>query len=865
MTTRSHSVRSGAVDPARAMDEANRALDLANTVPSRAIPVAADALAAAKRAGAAEAAAVAEQAWGNALLHGGEVSAALRHLRRSVAHATAAGHAALAGAAAIKVAFALVQRGQASAGLHEIDAAVAGLRGTDRARARAQRGIIKYLLGDHDGALSDLDTALAELRAADDRPHVQRALINRGIVLAERHEFAAAHADLVEADGLARALGRHLALGMIAQNLGYVELLRGDVPAALAAFDQAETSMVEHGGQPALVLWDRAELLLSVGLVAEARQAAERAVEGFAKENRRLMVPVIRMQLAHAAFLDQDWAEAVRCARLAGREFTRQRRPAWAAQARLTAARARLAAGGRAGAGMDSVVETLTAAGWIAASVEARLVAGGEVHLAAAARVRRRGPVTLRARGWYAEALLRQSKGDVSGAAGAVRTGLRLLDEHSTALGAADLRVHSAVHRRELAALGLRMALADGRPARVFEWAERGRASRLWRAARPPHDPELAELLSRLRSTAVEISRVEGRNARLTARQVELERQIRDHVRLRPGTAVPTEPVSPASLDLGDAALVEFVRLGDALHAVTVVDGTVRLRALGSVATVVDLVDRLPFALHRLASPQVLAASRDAAASLLRTTADRLDALLLRPLPEVADRPLVIVPTGPLHSVAWSTLPSCQGIPVTVSPSATLWHSIGDEPDAPTSFAVAAGPGLPGAEQEAVAVAAIHGVKALVGADATVHSVLSAVDSSEVVHLAAHGKLTAENPLFSELLFHDGPLVVHDIEQLGTAARTVVLAACDSGRSAVRAGDELLGLAAAFIGHGTAHLVASVIPVPDAQTKPLMVAFHRFLAAGDRPAHALARAATAVDDTDPATLAATAGFVCLGR
>jgi tetratricopeptide (TPR) repeat protein len=874
------------VEPNPAMTQATEAMRLADTTPGRAIPVARDALRAGRRSGDTHAAALAEQAWGHSLLQGGEVNAAIGHLRRSARQAEQAGAATLASSATIKLAFALVQRGRADAGLGQIDAAVRDLNGIEQARARAQRGVIKYLVGRHEEALADLETALHELRVAGDRPHVQRALVNRGIVLAERHQFAAAIASLREAEQLATELGRHLSLGAIAQNIGYVEIRRGDVPAALAALDHAEQCMKKHGGQVALVLWDRAELLLSVGLVSEARQAAEQAVVGFEHDHRRLMVPTVRLQLAHAAFLDQDWPSAVHYARLAEREFAKQGRAEWAALARLAGLRARLAADETSRVNpraVESMVGTLISAGWPPVRVEARLAAAevarrrGESsrrrdYLRDVALTRRRGPAALRARGWYAEALLRLEAGDQRGADKAVRVGLHILDEHGAALGAADLRAHSAVHRRELASLGLRLALRDGRPARVLEWAERGRASRLYRRpARPPADPELATLLENLRATAREIASVSdtgGRvTARLTSRQVELERQIRDYVRLRPGSHVPPSKPVPAHAigeALGDRALVEFVQLQGVLHVLTIADGRLRLRDLGPLEPVAYRIGQLPFALRRLANPR----SRDghtAATRLLRGTAEELDELLLRPLPEVAERPLVIVPTGVLHGVPWSRLPSCKGRPISVSPSTTLWYNIEDRQlRTPRSVTVAAGPKLLGARSEAMAVAEIHGTSALVDDRATAHAVLDRLADADLAHLAAHGRLFPDNPLFSQLLFHDGPLLVHDIEQLPRTPRTVVLAACNSGESIVCAGDELLGLAATFIASGTAHLIASVLCLPDAATAPLMIDFHRQLSRGHAPAEALA-AVTAAADGEPTSIAAAAGFICLGR
>jgi CHAT domain-containing protein len=127
-----------------------------------------------------------------------------------------------------------------------------------------------------------------------------------------------------------------------------------------------------------------------------------------------------------------------------------------------------------------------------------------------------------------------------------------------------------------------------------------------------------------------------------------------------------------------------------------------------------------------------------------------------------------------------------------------------------------------------------------------------------------HGRLSADNPLFSSLQLADGPLMVYDLEQLPRVPPTVVLAACDSGRHVVYAGDELLGLAATFLAKGAQQLVASVMPVPDAATAPLMVALHERLAAGLAPANALAAAQQTVRRGGPAEMAAAAGFVCVG-
>jgi CHAT domain-containing protein len=171
---------------------------------------------------------------------------------------------------------------------------------------------------------------------------------------------------------------------------------------------------------------------------------------------------------------------------------------------------------------------------------------------------------------------------------------------------------------------------------------------------------------------------------------------------------------------------------------------------------------------------------------------------------------------------------------------------------------------LAGARGEADAIAAIHRTTPLTGDGATVEAVARALDGAAVAHLATHGRVNQDNPLFSALRFADGPLMVHDLHTVGRAPHTVVLAACDVGRPVVRAGDELLGLSAALLAQGTGQLVAPVISVLDVETAPLMVAFHRLLAAGRPAAVALACAQQDLAGRHPTGLAEVAPFVCVG-
>jgi CHAT domain-containing protein len=202
---------------------------------------------------------------------------------------------------------------------------------------------------------------------------------------------------------------------------------------------------------------------------------------------------------------------------------------------------------------------------------------------------------------------------------------------------------------------------------------------------------------------------------------------------------------------------------------------------------------------------------------------------------------------------------------VTVSPSAAIWRRIASRPGQRRArITLAAGPGLPEALREVEQLqAAYAGAECLTGGQATVAAVMEALERSDLVHLAAHGRFRADNPLLSSLALHDGPLTVYDLEAVERVPDCLVLSACDAGLSEVRPGDELMGLAAALFALGTRTLVAAVAPIPDGETRPLALGLHEALRAGHSPAEALALAAGRSDRTSRADATARS-FVCFG-
>ncbi len=832
-----------------------------------------------------------ERALGIAAMNLSEIEAALTHLRAAVAAGRRAGARHAVGEARMSLASALVLRGQAGHALREMEAALPDLEGVQAARARVQRAAILQELGRDDAALDELRRGLPVLRQAGEVEWAARALSNRSLIHAGRRAFAAAEADLMDARRLCLDHDLDLLAAFAEQNLGWVKASRGDVPASLRHYDAADERYRRHGLVEASLLVDRAEVLLSVRLLDEARATAEAAVDAYRRQKRNVHLPEAQLLLSTVALVQGDTVVAGDSAIAAIRGFRRLGRTNSLALARYAHLQAVVAADPDSGdpARAARVSDELAAVGWKIPALEARVLAGrialgqgrratAAKHLSMASRARFAGPADARARAWLAEGLLRRADGRRSAALSALRAGLRVVQDHQATLGATELRAHVSVLRGALARWGLRMALEDHDPRRALWWAERGRASALQtRPAQPPENPELARDLADLRSTVAEIeqTRSEGRSAdALVQRQVLLERRVRDRCRTLNAAAGDQprrlgESVADLIAPLGDAALVEYVEVDGHVHAVTVADGRVRLHALGAADAVPQTLAHVPFALHRLAERRVARAGREAAAAaVLRRAATVIDDLLLRPLQrEVGDRPLIVVPTGALQSLPWSLLPSCRGRPTTVSPSATIWHQAVTRPppSAQASVVVVAGPGLPGAVTEAAAVAELHPHATLLsGHAATASAVTACVDGAALLHLAAHGNVRSDNALFSSVTLADGPLTVYELERLTRAPHHVVLAACDTGRPHMVAGEEVLGFGAALLGGGTATLVAPVVPVPDAATVPLMRAYHEFLRAGRAPCEALAAAQADLDPEDTVSWAAAAAFICLG-
>ncbi|HEX7976685.1 MAG TPA: CHAT domain-containing tetratricopeptide repeat protein [Anaerolineales bacterium] len=213
-------------------------------------------------------------------------------------------------------------------------------------------------------------------------------------------------------------------------------------------------------------------------------------------------------------------------------------------------------------------------------------------------------------------------------------------------------------------------------------------------------------------------------------------------------------------------------------------------------------------------------------------------------------RRLVIVPHGPLHYLPFQALHDGQsylleGREVSYLPGASfLRYSREARPSGQGLLCVGHSyqGRLPYTLQEASAIAGMWPGQAMLEEQATLAQFRAAAPGPRLLHLAAHGDFRPDNPLFSGLALADGWLTTLDVFNLRLNASLVTLSACQTGRSVVGGGDELLGLMRSFLAAGAASLVSTLWAVEDHSTARLMQAFYQNLAAGQTKGAALQQA-----------------------
>jgi tetratricopeptide (TPR) repeat protein len=838
------------------------------------------------------------QALGIATREMGDVAQAVRYLRAALAAATSCGDERRADVEA-SLGITLAYAGRSKEGLRHLDVALSQASGVPAARIRLRRGNLLGILGRTSEAIEEHRRAARTLGSAGDSLWEARALSNLGLALIHRGDAPRAEDALTRAEALLADAGQTFEAANVRSNRGLVASLYGQVPEALAHYDAAEKMYADAGVRSAELSEVRCSAFLAVGLYDDALRHGQEAVGLLRSQGASAAYRADALvRTAEAALAAGDPQIARAYATEAVRLFRRQGRGRGETLARLTIVRARFASGERSRRLLSDAANLAAAADRhrMAEAVEAHLLTGqvalalgdaaaANPHLLRTARARYRGSAQNRVIGWHAAALRAEAAGSRRAIFEACERGLQVIDAYQLTLGAVEMRAAATAHGTALTEIAVRAALAADDPLVLLRWTER------WRArtfaippARPPDDNEFAAELAMLRQITRNISQatVEGRPVGALERERRrLEDEVRGHVLRTSGSAAKAD-AEHLDMDrilaaLGETRLVEIVRLEDRIHVLVATSAGVRHHVAGTWDAAVRADQSSRFVLRRIAYRTMPHPVNDTGRGLrpdlaqmglatLETLGTRLQEQILgAAVDDLGDGPLVIVPPAALHPVPWGLLPALADRAVTVAPSALAWlHARGIEPPSDRTVTVVVGPGLKGAEAEAVALADRYAdAEILTAGVATAEKVLVSLEGRWLAHIAAHGTFRPDNPLFSSLLMSDGPLTVHDLQRLGRAPYRIVLSCCDSGVTASAGADELLGLIAALGQLGTAGVLAPVVPVNDAATVQLSLALHERLAAGATAAEALRDARLSTGD-DPCSYATARAYVAFG-
>lgn len=238
----------------------------------------------------------------------------------------------------------------------------------------------------------------------------------------------------------------------------------------------------------------------------------------------------------------------------------------------------------------------------------------------------------------------------------------------------------------------------------------------------------------------------------------------------------------------------------------------------------------------------------------LKEVLSRLNTYLISPFStELAEaRVVTIIPSGNLYYVPWGALlEECNDSLLFLS-TRYNWHVMtsaellkciqrretGALPAQPGSLVLVGNPegtNLPSSEEEVAAISSVYpNSLTLTGSQATEAQVITAAPASEVLHLATHCRLDAQDPWQSYIQLassaeSDGRWSVAEISgQSWSSMQLVALSGCESALGGSRPGLEFESVAKAFslAMEGPPSIVATLWPVEDVSTKQLMVSFY---------------------------------------
>lgn len=298
-----------------------------------------------------------------------------------------------------------------------------------------------------------------------------------------------------------------------------------------------------------------------------------------------------------------------------------------------------------------------------------------------------------------------------------------------------------------------------------------------------------------------------------------------------------------------DTMMVEFYNDGQAVWAFTLVRGSIEVHQL---PLKLEDLNRLlaQFQLNR--GTALKFGPQDPALVNLTQHADRILRKLYRLLIEPWEHhrngknQLVFVPYGALHYLPFHLLHDgisylIEEHEIVILPASGLATlAAPSRPPGALVLAHSFQGRLPHTLREGQVVHQLFGGQLRTEQDA--NRIALQTQTTQILHIAAHGKYRLDQPELSYIQLEDGQLYADDLLQQDLSYELVTLSACETGRANVAGGEELIGLGRGILYAGAGALVLSLWPVPDMTTVILMESMYQALRRGDSKAAALREA-----------------------
>ncbi|MCA9994359.1 MAG: CHAT domain-containing protein [Anaerolineales bacterium] len=746
------------------------------------------------------------------------------------------------------------------------------------ALALHNRGTCFEQLGRYDEAIAAYTQAETTYQLLDMREPLGHVRNNRGLVLLSLGQARAALDAFTAAAAIYTAEGSSFSLARTWTNLGETRLLLGDYQQSLALFDQAhqffqqQDALAEHH----ILLLGRAKAYLALNLFSQAQAAYQEVEEllrsaGMAHHHAQALWG---LGMAHRA--QQQFDEAATALAAANDAFAAVGNQPLQVSVLLEQAALEAVQGNR-GVALQQAQQALALTSdhhWPIQTFFTRLrladlllpdAAAAESHLLVAQPISQSLALPhLRYRVNQRLGRLRLLQGDYLAAQQLLQTAVSDIEQLRGNLAQEALRLSFLDDKTAAYEDLIQLYLLQNEVEQAFATAEQAKSRTLAEllagllAVQQPANDDIAVRLQALQADlnaiyneVLGLDQGSERRPRLLGNlnhQARLLEQEISQLRLQLPLGQPQgdpllHAVLPSQPHLPPrATMLAYHIIGDEILAFVQHNGRLTVfRQLSSVTAVRQALQRLDIQWQRFrVGSEFISRHQKQLERSAQTVLQTLHQALIAPLAHALTTPrLLIIPHGLLHQLPFHALFDGEQYlldqhEIVYAPSATIFNLCQQRPIQTEGTALVLGvsdSSIPHvtAEAEAIAATVGNGAQLFLDEAATTAVLRHHAPHSRRLHLACHGLFRSGNPMFSALKLHDGWFTASDVASLPLRHPLVTLSACESGRSQILGGDEILGLSRAFLGAGAAALAVSLWLVEDKTTALLMADWYQRL------------------------------------